>query len=328
MLDPNQLWFSQSFGSRVLRTLLVPASWLYGFGWQCYLAIYQLGIKKAARPHRPVVCVGNLITGGSGKSPVTRYVAERLIALGFEVILGCSGYGSPKAEAATLAPDGPLDAKEWGDEPSMLREFLPEVPLVVGRRRVLAAELAHGKNAKAVLLMDDGFQHLPLYKDVTILIDAEQPRNRCCLPAGPYREPRINRKRATLVLGQEFRSRYGALRYVDRYNQEVVKPIEANVLTAIGDPQRFLLDLTSEGVAIDQAVLLPDHDPLQGGTLLASLEGKKALVITAKDWVKLRQRSDLDRVNVVIALQTLVIEPQEAFDRWLIQNVSPFIDAN
>ncbi|MFX8929914.1 tetraacyldisaccharide 4'-kinase, partial [Acinetobacter baumannii] len=84
-----------------------------------------------------------------------------------------------------MAPDGPLDPAGWGDEPAMFRWLLPDVPLVVGRRRVLAAELVHQHFPKAVLVMDDGFQHLPVKKHIQILLDDPTPKNSRCLPAGP-----------------------------------------------------------------------------------------------------------------------------------------------
>jgi len=122
----REVWFGTSPQSRVLRVLLAPLSLLYWLVWEGYLLIYRLGLKKPSEPHRPVLCIGNLVAGGSGKSPVTLYVAELLTAAGRKVVLGCSGYGAPHSEGATWAPDGPLDAREWGDEPAMFRALAPK----------------------------------------------------------------------------------------------------------------------------------------------------------------------------------------------------------
>src|ERR1700740_2610619 len=177
----TEIWDSESPRARLIRIFLAPISFLYALGWRSYLALYQLGLKKPSEPHKPVVCVGSLQVGGSGKTPLTLYLAALLRKLGYEVAIGCSGYGCPASEAAKIAPDGPLKASEWGDEPAMIRELLPEVPLIVGRRRVLAAKLCHASFPNSVLLMDDGFQHLPLQKHLSLL--AMPPRkNQRCLP--------------------------------------------------------------------------------------------------------------------------------------------------
>ncbi|RYD40359.1 MAG: tetraacyldisaccharide 4'-kinase, partial [Verrucomicrobiaceae bacterium] len=174
----RDLWESPALGPFFARLVLTPLSWLYAAGWQAYLATYRFGFKKAAEPHRPILCVGNLQVGGSGKSPLVRHLIDVLRGMGREVVVSCSGYGSPRAEAATLAPEGELDAAEWGDEPAMLRMQVPDLPLVVGRRRVLAAAIVHQHFPNAVMLMDDGFQHLPLRKTLSIVLDPLQPKNR------------------------------------------------------------------------------------------------------------------------------------------------------
>jgi len=186
MTGGSEMWERLSVATIVLS----PFAGLYALGWLGYEATYRWGLKRPSAPHHPVVCVGNLTVGGTGKTPTTRYLAELLLGMGREVVASCSGYGSAAAEAAQVAPMGPLSAHTWGDEAALLRYSLPEVPLIVGRRRVLAAELCHQHYPRAVLLMDDGFQHLPLAKDVAIVLDPPR-RNRLCLPAGPYREPRL-----------------------------------------------------------------------------------------------------------------------------------------
>src|SRR4051794_30361708 len=118
-MHPEELWTSPEFKAQLLRTLLTPASWGYALGWQAYLAMYQLGFKKAKAPHRPIVCVGNLLVGGTGKTPVTIHISDLLTGLGHQVVISCSGYGSPASEAACLAPKGPLSASEWGDEAAL-----------------------------------------------------------------------------------------------------------------------------------------------------------------------------------------------------------------
>ena len=318
----RELWESPALGARLARAGLAPLSWLYAGGWQAYLATYRLGLKKAQAPHAPVVCVGNLQAGGSGKSPLVRHLVDVLRGMGREVVVSCSGYGAPRAEAASLAPEGELDAAEWGDEPAMLRMQVPDLSLVVGRRRVLAAALVHEKHPQAVMLMDDGFQHLPLRKTVSIVLDPPDPVNRMCLPAGPYREPRGNRRRADLVLP-------GAFRVVEtvgcpetthdpRSTAHVPFPAEFAVLCALGQPARFLASLPHPPVA---QRLLPDHDPLTGGNLFDGMDPSLPVVVTAKDWVKLRARPDVSERRVLVARHSVRVEPADGFRAWLAERI-------
>jgi tetraacyldisaccharide 4'-kinase len=280
--------------------------------------MYRLGVKHPKAPHRPVICIGNLQVGGSGKTPVTRFVARTLLEIGRKVAVSCSGYGSPKSQDATFAPDGPLSAKEWGDEPAMLRWLEPELPLVVGRDRVAAAHAVHERMPGSVMLMDDGFQHLPLRKHLVILLDPEAPVNSRCLPAGPYREPRRHRSRADLVIPGRFALARQSLKLVDTSGVEA-RPERYAVLCALGRPEAFLADLEE---AMPQsrpgpARLLPDHDPLQAGTLFNDLPPELPLVVTAKDWVKLRERTDILNRTFLIATYDLRLEPNEEFRSYI-----------
>jgi len=315
----SEIWEAQTLSARLLRGALWPASLLYAAGWECYASAYRLGIKRAAAPHSPVLCIGNLVSGGTGKSPMTVYVAQVLRDLGREVVISASGYGSPSAEAAQLAPSGPLKAGEWGDEPAMLRELLPEAPLIVGRRRVLAAEICHREFPGAVLLMDDGFQHLPLKKSTTIVLDP--PRgNRFCLPAGPYREPRRNARLAELVIPGKFQVVEGEFSVCSSEGATELKG-ECAVLTALGNPSAFLDSLRANRHEIRDTRLLPDHNPLTAGNLFEGLPKGLPIVCTMKDWVKLRDRADIGEHEFWVARHRIRIEPEEEFRRWLAARV-------
>jgi tetraacyldisaccharide 4'-kinase len=309
---PHEVWAGTTAQAKALRALATPASWLYAFGWQCYLATYGLGFKRAKSPHKPVMCVGNLVVGGSGKSPVTMHIAKVLLEMGRSVVIGCSGYGSPHAEAAALAPDGPLLATEWGDEPAMIRWLMPEVPIVVGRRRVLAAELVHEHYPDAVLLMDDGFQHLPLAKQLTIVLDEASPRNMRCLPAGPYREPRGNRSRADALVPGAMTVNRQSMRIQSPEGKDQ-RPAIYGILCALGDPSRFLATLADEfpnAIENPSVKTLLDHDPLTAANLWDGLPSDVPIVVTAKDWVKLRERADIAEREILIALQDVELSPR------------------
>jgi tetraacyldisaccharide 4'-kinase len=315
----RELWESPGIAARAARAGLFPASLLYSVGWESYLATYRLGIKKPVEPHSRVICIGNLQAGGIGKTPLTLAIARFFMERGIPVVVSSSGYGSPKSQDASFAPRGELIASQWGDEAAMMRWLEPELKLVVGRNRVSAASLIHREEPDSVMLMDDGFQHLPLRKHLSIVLDPVNPPNRLCLPAGPYREPRINRARADVLVP-------GGLRFTSKPTQLVTPegaPAPAtrySVLCALGNPDRFLEDLRNHCPSQDGFAtlkLLPDHDRLSDGKMLQAFSKEFPIVVTAKDWVKLRERGDVATYQIFVATQELRIESWEIFESFL-----------
>jgi len=245
-------------------------------------------------------------------------MASVLRSMRYRVVLSVSGYGAAKNEGATLAPDGPLEPQTWGDEAAMIRWLMPELPIVVGRKRVIAAEIIQARFPDAVMLMDDGFQHLPLRKHLTLLLDPASPENRFCLPAGPYREPRSARHRAATVLPGEFEVVAEPLDFRDPKGETVKVEGNYRTLCALGDPARFVATITNAlGRPPVNQVNQPDHDPLDGGSLWDTLSGEEPIVVSAKDWVKLRQRVDIGGKPVIVAHRTVRIEPEAEFRAWL-----------
>ena len=317
----EEVWAGRGAGHALLRILFAPLSGLYWLGWQAYLAVYRLKLKRAKEPHCPVICIGNLTVGGSGKTPVTIHVAKLLRELGQEVVISASGYGSKAAEGANLArtavtnqPAPSLPAQEWGDEPAMIRWLLPDVPLIVGRDRVRAAEICHQHFPDAILLLDDGLQHLPLKKHLQICLDDPSATNRMVLPAGPYREPRTSLGRMDRVIDD---LRFQPTGFLLNGTEPAEQPTSANALCAIARPERFFDTLSGQGIEIAAAKSLPDHDPLTAGTLFEGLPPGLPLIVTAKDWVKLRDRCDIGSRQILVAMQEARIEPEDEFKAWL-----------
>ncbi len=317
------IWESRSWNARLARTLLVPLSWSYTLGWATYRSIYDLGLKNSSQPHRPIICIGNLVVGGTGKTPLAIWVADLLVEQGRSVAISCSGYGSPAQEKAQLAPTVNLEAQAWGDEPAMIRWLRPNIPLIVGRDRVVAAEICNEHFPKSVLILDDGFQHLPLKKNISILIEPPSP-NHYTLPAGPYREPRSGARRANIVLGSLHRFHLESTYWLRRTDGSTLNrwPSEAHALTAIARPERFIKTLESRGVRIIRRLYLPDHNPLTAGNLFIGFEPGSPLIVTAKDWVKIQSRTDLPQgCDILIAGYDAAIEPLAEFRSWLMNRI-------
>ncbi len=320
-MPASDVWYGRSTTARLASAALTPASWLYALCWEAYEAAYAWGLKRPAEPHRPVLCVGSLSVGGSGKTPVACHVAEVLLRIGRQVVLSASGYRSPAESGASVAPVGPLSAREWGDEPALIRWLLPEVPLIVGRDRVRAAKLCNERFPGAVLVLDDGFQHLRLEKHLSLVLDEPNPPNRRCLPAGPYREPRGGLSRADLVLPGKFQvesriagfSLHGEADLPEGEWQG--RPV--SVLCALGRPDRFLSDLESLGLLIERKSLFGDHDPLDEGNLLQAVPEDFPVVVSGKDWQKLRERPDVRSRAFWIARHEVRVTPESEFEGWL-----------
>ncbi len=308
----ESIWFGTDARSQLIRGSLIPASLAYAGGSILFRKVYDWGLKRAQSPHPRAICVGNLTVGGSGKTPVTVAIGKFLSDQGCRVIIGASGYGSPAAEGANFAPDGPLAPSQWGDEPAVIRANLPELPMVVGRDRVQAAQIAFAKDPNSVLLMDDGFQHLRLRVKVPILIEGET-RNVFCIPAGPFREHPSARRYACRSIREPDEIQY--VRFAEH-------PVEVPyyLLTAIARPERFIGSATAlAGRPPFASVIRPDHDPLRDGNLLGEIPSGSTILTTEKDWVKISRRPDVDRHDWNVVRQTASLSPE--FFEWLLQEL-------
>ena len=184
MADPRtveHLWYGKDVTARLARTVLTPASILYGAGAGARDALYDVGWLRTHRAPIAVVSVGNLTVGGTGKTPVAAWIAANLAARGAHPAIVLRGYGD--------------------DEPLVHRSLNRLVPVIVGADRLAAVERAATDGAD-IAVLDDGFQHRRIARDVDlVLISADQWTDEVrLLPAGPWREPLHAVRRATLIV--------------------------------------------------------------------------------------------------------------------------------
>ncbi len=189
-----------------LRFLLTPLCWLYTASVQFRNILYTRGVIKARRLPCRVISVGNIVVGGTGKTPAVIAIAKHLQRAGVRVAILLRGYKRHIREKVTIVSDGEkvcASAIESGDEAQMMTRYLNGVPILVGKCRYLAGQVALARFKVDVLLLDDGFQHRQLARDVDILtIPATHPFGspEKLLPAGTLREPPAALKRADLIL--------------------------------------------------------------------------------------------------------------------------------
>ncbi len=177
-----------------------------GFGGAVKLReqAYSGGWMRARRLKRPVISVGNLTVGGTGKTPIVVLVAELLIKNGLRPSILTRGYGRRSHALMTIEPADrrQADPRQVGDEPALMAQKLPETPILVSRERFCAGTIAEEMFGVNAHILDDGFQHWALARDLDIvLMDLTQPLgNDALLPAGRLREPISALRRAGALL--------------------------------------------------------------------------------------------------------------------------------
>jgi tetraacyldisaccharide 4'-kinase len=190
---------------KFLSGLLWPAAAGYGVGLYTRLMGYNLKVLKQEKIGVPVISIGNITCGGTGKTPVTIDLARKLTDAGYKVGILSRGYRRQSKDAIVIVSDGQgnmRSCRESGDEPFMIAQAVPEAVVIVGSKRVDTAPIAVKTCGCDVILLDDGFQHFPLERDSdVVLIDYNDDLSKdSLLPAGRLREPLSALSRADWIV--------------------------------------------------------------------------------------------------------------------------------
>lgn len=188
-----------------LATPLRGISVLYGVLALLRRRLFTRGTLKSHRLPCPVISVGNLTLGGTGKTPMVIHLAERIQRLGYRPVILSRGYKGIAEKGGAVVSDGGnllCDARQAGDEPYLMAALLPTVPVVVGRNRYRVGMDAVRRFHPDMIILDDGYQHLRLKRDVNLLLmDAQRPfGNGHILPRGTLREPAVSMLDADAVV--------------------------------------------------------------------------------------------------------------------------------
>lgn len=303
---------SRGPGPSLLRALLGAAARIYGIGVRARALAFDRGWKTIHQAPVPVVSIGNLTLGGTGKTPMVEFVARRLRTRGLRVAILSRGYGGTAG---------------LNDEGRVLEENLPDVPHLQGPDRAGLARIAVEELESEVLVLDDGFQHRRLARDLDIvLLDALEPFGLGRLfPRGLLREPVSALRRASLVVlsradlvdpprraeirGQAIRhagnvkwveARHAPLDLVDADGSpeplEALRDRSVAGFCGIGNPEGFRRTLAGLGLALVAFRSFPDHHPYSAADVAelaawGTAAGADLLLTTQKDLVKLRAGS-------------------------------------
>lgn len=316
------------------QTVLAPLSGLYGTAAFLRRKSYSQGFRKPRRLPCPTISIGNITTGGTGKTPMTIYLALILQKAGLTPLVVSRGYKGSASPVGGIVSDGRhilMSAAQSGDEPLLMAKRLAGVPVAVGKKRYDIAMTAIRRFSPDVILLDDGFQHFQLARDMDIvLLDNAHPLgNNRLLPAGPLREPLATLRLADIIVftraDRPGRAHPENLReqitekpvfyachvpvisqVISRHNlskpddqpqeTDVLAHRRAFVLSGLADNSAFLDSVRELGTNIIGHQSFPDHHAYSAedlaGVCRAARESKAEIIVTSgKDHVRFRDRA-------------------------------------
>lgn len=308
-------WERNGISAKLICAALAPLSFAYA-------ASVRIKARRAKpyRAHIPVICIGNISAGGTGKTPIAIAVADAVIARGKNPFFLTRGYGGRAQGPLVVTKEH--TAVDVGDEPLLLAR---KATTIVSRDRRLGAMLAEDRGAD-VVIMDDGHQNFSLHKDLNlIVVDGEKGfGNHRVLPCGPLREPAVEglaRADAVILSGNGDPDLPG---YSGPVMRALVSPSDGSkwqgrpvlAFAGIGRPEKFFRTLNDLGAALTECVSFGDHHNYSAAeiaALKARAQGAQ-LVTTEKDYVRL---SVTERDGIAYLPITAAIAPHAPLDQLL-----------
>ncbi len=312
----------KSLGEKMLLFPLFLASLPYRWAVQARSSLYTTGLFKAKKLSRPVISIGNITVGGTGKTPLVMSMAKGLMKRGIPVAILSRGYRR-KRGGGPLVTDGQkilLSPEEAGDEPFLMASVLKGIPILVGKDRFKNGQWALDRFSIRGFLLDDGFQHLPLVRDLDIVLVDSQVGfgDNYLLPRGILREPLSHLKRADIFLltrAEDPQSLHPLEKILHQFNPtasifhsdyeptalispdgkavspHLFKGKRVVALSGIANPAHFSSLLKRCGMEVVRERIFPDHHRYTNQDLTSILEEVTKIgfvVTTEKDLVKLK----------------------------------------
>lgn len=321
--------------NRIGAILLTPFSWIYSGAGSLRNWGYDNGLFRSYESALPVICVGNAVLGGSGKSPIVQFISSKLQQLGVRPVILSRGYGG-SLRGPHLVNVNDL-ASDVGDEPLMHCRFLNDsVPVVIARDRVLGAQFIARRALGDVIVLDDGFQHRRLKRDLNLLlIDSSTPQSveefnqGRVFPAGPFRERKceaLKRADALIFVRRETLERNQVAPALlanhispaidislhsdslvdlvtgERLALSALRGRQVVALSAIAKPDSFFSALRGLGMELKSTLSKRDHASFSREELVRY--DSDTLIVTAKDAVKLRRIRTAPKMTFILTQRT------------------------
>ena len=325
---------------RGVAPLAVIAEPVYGAFVRLRNVLYESSLLQQRCLKSPVISIGNITTGGTGKTPLVIHTAKKIAEMGFTPAILSRGYGRPDPGIMRIVSpgesvDSPVSC--MGDEPALIRRYVPEAWFGISKNRYSAGSIIEEQVDNPIFVLDDGFQHRTLHRDLDIvLIDPIQPlKSNRILPRGTLREPISGLRRGHLIIinspadkktGDPVQSVFEKLRLTEKllYCEQIIEklvpfelwekaavekpnpsPPESVFLTAaLGNPQRFHADVLNLGIRVCGTCFYRDHYRLQPG-----------------DWVRCAEMARKASANAILMTEKDAIKISEPPDFQLLVSV-------
>src|SRR5579884_393249 len=299
-----------------------PLSAIFGAGVAFRNTLYDRRIVKAQKLKRPVVSIGNISAGGSGKTPFVITLGELLKEQGISFEVLSRGYGRSSAGTAIVDPSG--TPAQYGDEPLLIARKL-QVPVIVGTDRYQAGLLAEKTFSSKLHLLDDGFQHRQLHRDYDIVLLPASDLRDTLLPVGRLREPPSALRRADAIVLPEPIEKFSAQGAIWQVRRVVELPDLGGRFLAfcgIARPQQFFRALTGAGADVAKTLRFGDHHRYSQNDIdrllrEKSAAGAEAFVTTEKDLINLGTLAEQLQPLRAIQLSMELASPQSALAQLL-----------
>src|SRR6266404_7030224 len=317
-LSAREVWGRKGFRGGLSWFLLLPISLLYMILVQLRNALFSLGCMKSVRLPKPVISVGNLTVGGTGKTPTCLWIAQELKERGLSVGILSRGYHRQATEAVVLLPQSADFSTERdagmskaGDEPSMMAALYGQTVGIGADRSAAAAEVLRNTDVD-VFILDDGFQHRRVKRNVDLLLLGSDSCG-WTLPAGPFREARRNHRRADFLLVTAANEEWSLILPRNRGNVTFVGSLRPVSLLSLGSGRRkeFPLTLlyrskilTVSGVADPTGLYRLIHE--WEGEIVETLEFPDHHSYTARDWQQINRVGRL--VDLIVTTEKDILK--------------------
>jgi tetraacyldisaccharide 4'-kinase len=296
-----------------------PLSAIFGAGVAIRNSLYDRRILQIKKLARPVISIGNISVGGSGKTPFVITLGQLLTKRGIPFDVLSRGYGRTSAKIAVVDPNG--SPAQFGDEPLLIAQKL-QVPVIVSADRYQAGLLAEKKFSTKLHLLDDGFQHRRLHRDFDIVLLPAEDEAGVLLPVGRLREPLSALKRADAIVLPDSPDRPVQGKNLWRARRVMELPDASGKLIAfsgIGRPGQFLGGLKSSNLELAGTISFRDHHRYDQGDIDRLLTLKKQtssdnFITTEKDVINLGTLSAQLSPLLTARLRIELESPQQAFE--------------